>query len=639
MIKVQKITTISELDSYVSLFKRSGWVRVFDTETTNLRMDAKLLIVSLYNGEIPPAAIFVHQEGIFEGVPIYYLREKLNELFSEGEWVAHNGKYDLWVCHHNRIKLPKLAHDTLLLIQMADTELLKNLEIRVKEDFGYDKPKFTKIVGKSWDKIDWYVATKPYSKQKKVKKETVTEYFEARINPDDFAQYAGEDSYWTAELLKKYLPIVQADKRSYKIYTDIEMPMIEVLLDMQIKGVLIDTGVLSEIELGVREKMLALKQNIFEHCKTEFNLNSSLQLAEVLYDRLKYPVLGVTPKGARSTDSSTMQALASKGYDVAVMLGEYSKLDKLMSAYLIAIPNLLDYDGKLRGSINSAGTASGRVSSSSPNLQNMPTSTEFPIRRAFVPNKNNIYVIFDMSQIEPRLLAEASQDSELIKIYNESGDIYQGIADMLGITRKQAKVVVLAIMYGLGVPNLAIRLKINEAEATKVIDNFYKRFSNVAQWKAKIENSGLLKGECRTLFGRKRTLISKSKNAIRLGVNAIKRIAVNSTIQGSAADLMKLTMIKLHRYFLDNYVVNGRQSACMLLQVHDEIVIECAVEDADKIMADVKVIVETAIKLSVPLICEIKKCQNWLDMKIETKPKTETTTKIKHLIYPLSITF
>ncbi len=605
-IKFEIIKEEAHLVKFLKDFSTSG-LPTFDTETTSLNFNSQLLGITLYDGVKPPAFVYSNTPYL-SGIPKNRLIELLNPIFLKGEWGAHNGLYDIWVLKCKGFNPPKLSDDSMIAIHLWDCELMKNLETRVKEDFKYSKPKFTEVIGKNWNRIDWIKDTQS-----------------GLINHNNLAEYAAEDGFWTYQLIKKYVDKVVSPTITYKhkgqtqedssrllsLYKNIEMPLIEVLADMKYQGVKIDLKLLETLRFHVEQDIEALREEIYEEAGAIFNINSSQQKAKILYENLKLPVLSYTKGGSPATDSSTLEELANSGAPIAKLLTKYSEINKIYTGYILSIPNLVDSDGRLRCNFNSSGTKTGRFSSSDPNLQNQPNNDEYPIRKAFIAEEGNLLSIGDFSQIEPRLMSHLSQDEKLIKIYHEGGDIYQGIADDLKITRKQAKVVVLAISYGMGPAKLANSLGISEKEANQIIyKDFYGTYKTFANWKSWVEKEAEKKGYVTTMFGRIRRLpgIKSSNKSEFFGA---LRQAVNTVVQGSAADFCKLAMVKLHERFVKE--LDGR--AHILLQVHDELVSEAPRADILKTKFLMEDVMENLLKFRVPIKFECKICNNWAEMK------------------------
>lgn len=606
------ITDLHTLNGYLADF--AGYpLRVVDTETTGLRRESELLGVSLFGvdeqtGEYNSPAFIYVKTPYFEGIELSTLIEVLNPVFREGLWIGHNFKYDLWTLTTAGFTPPAVHGDSMALIHLNDPSALKNLEYRVKADFRYEKPKFKEIIGKNWDKVNWLVDTKPQVDKKGVLQPPL-------ITPDKLGIYAAEDGYFTYLLFKKYRDLVYRDAALVKMYEDVEVPLIPVLAQMKNVGAAIEVPILVDMEAEAASDLDALKQQIFKMAKVEFNLASPKQLGHVLFDVLGCPIIKYTDSGAPSTDKDTLEHLNDQGFPIAKLLKEYSETDTLLSGFIRAIPNLVDADGRLRGDLNSYGTETGRFSSSGPNLQNQPNKSRYPVRKSFVAGPGKVLLCGDYSQIEPRLMAHMSQDVDLCNIYHAGGDIYQGIANDLHITRKQAKVVVLAIMYGMGPDKLANSLGIPRKEAESFIHKFYGRYRSFAKWKHHVEQSAIRDRSVRTLFGRRRLLphIARSGGS---HFQALRQ-AVNTAIQGSAADLIKITMVevtaKLKARFAERYPQ-------LILQVHDELLFEVDKDLAFEARDYIQQIAESLIPFRVPIKMEFKIISNWGQMKDDSFP-------------------
>lgn len=589
----ETLRTLEQVKSYFAELDYDLFL-VFDTETTGLTFDDKLLMISLYQSNSRGYAVSI---SLFDNVEAFEIREFLKTQHKLFLWVAHNALFDKFIYETNGLgKLP-VAHDTMVLIHLWDSELEKNLEKRVKADFGYEKETFESIIGKKWAKIDWDA-----------------EYFE---HEEKLSAYAAADVFWTHQLLIKYLALVESDERLYKLYTQIELPIQDVLLDAKVQGIEIDTFLLQGMEEEIEDGIYQLKEELYEEVGTVFNLNSPKQKAELFYDKLGCPVLKHTKTGNPSTDSDVMEQLADMGYKAAEYMVKYSEVQKLYSSYILSIPRLLNEDGKLRGNLNSCGTKTGRFSSNNPNLQNMPNNDNYPVRKSFVAREGYAFICLDFSQIEPRIMAHMSKDPGLLEIYNKEGggDIYQGIADDLSITRKQAKVVVLAISYGMGANKLANSLGISLREAELIIEDFYNRYKTFRAWKASVERKAENEGFIRNAFGRVRRFNFSGGHKSPSYWGSLRQ-AFNTMVQGSAADFLKYCMIKLYEEL--TIEVNKKFDAKILLQVHDELLVECKVEHAEEVFKIVKDKMENTHKFRVPIIAEGIVCFEWSQMKDES---------------------
>ena len=593
--------------------------RYLDTELTGLKKADELLGITLHKEGYFPCFIFVDTP-YFKGIPIEELREILDPILAEGLWVFHNAKFDKLVLQYNGFVLPEVEFDTILAIHIWNPDLDKNMENRLRLDLGIKKPTFAEIIGKKWDKINWYVDTKPSICKK------TGDTLPPLITVKNFGKYGAWDGVATELLHRHYAPLVHDEYHTpYKdakgktvrdasdlsdILYRIEIPLIEVLRDMKHTGVKIDKPRLYRMDDEIQGGLERAKKAIYKTAKCEFNVNSGDQKATVLYEKMGLPILARTKGGKPSTKGDTLEALADQGHQIAKDLLAHSSIKTLHSSFIATIPGLCDADGRLRCSFNSTGTRTGRFSSNGPNLQNQPNNDEFPVREAFIADVGKLLVIGDYSQIEPRLFTHMSQDTALINIYKSHGDIYQGIANDLEITRKHAKLVVLSVSYGIGPDKLAGSLGITVKEAKQLINTgFYGEYPTFAKWKRWIENTAKRKGYVVNMFGRIRRL----PNAKGYGAPFYKamRQAVNTVVQGSAADMFKIGMIELHKVLKKEFNDQGK----MLIQVHDELILEAVDYLAHDVFDRTVDVMENLLDLKVPIVFEGKVCHNWAQMK------------------------
>lgn len=416
---VQLLESPEEVSEWLKALEDNSIV-TFDWETTGLEYDAIPLGLSLHQRGASPC--FIPVDYFFDkGIPMEVLADICNREFRRFRLIAHNAKYDSMINIMNGIKDENcnIIADTLIMVHLYDPSLDKQLEKRVKADFGYEKSTFEKISGKRWNKINW---AKDGNELLPL-----------------LAGYAGEDTYWETQLYYKYKPLLDED--AWRILRKIEMPLIKILRDAKIRGVKIDVDLLREMREEAERKLVAYKENIYEAAGCVFNLNSTPQKQKVFFEKLKLPVISVTKSGSPSTDASSAEEWASMGYPIGEALVAYSELQKLMSGYLKPIPELLDEECVLRGDLNSCGTRTGRMSSSNPNLQNQPNNHDFPIRAAFVPRPGYVFINYDYSQLELRVMAHMSKDPKFMDIFLHGRDPHGEVASECGITRKQAKCV------------------------------------------------------------------------------------------------------------------------------------------------------------------------------------------------------
>jgi DNA polymerase I len=395
---------------------------------------------------------------------------------------------------------------------------------------------------------------------------------------------------------------------------------VEVLAEMEWNGIRIDERFFQELTSRLLGNLQAVEREIYEAAGVEFNINSNPQLREILFDRLKLPVGKRTKTGA-STDASVLEALAVQGHRLPTLLMQYRKVDKLLSTYVTALPKMVNPEtGRLHTSFNQTIASTGRLSSSDPNLQNIPIRTEegAEIRRGFLPAEGNVFVSADYSQIELRILAHYSEDPAFVEAFREGIDIHRQTAALVfgvpgdAVTREmrdRAKTVNFAIIYGIGPFSLAQRLGVSNAEAKDFIDRYFERFPGVRRYLDEQIELARERGFVETLTGRRRyipEINSRNFNIRSFG----ERAATNAPIQGTAADLIKVAMIEIHRE-----LKAGGGAAKMLLQVHDELLFETPRAEAKATLELVCDRMESAAELRVPLRVETGIGENWLECK------------------------
>jgi DNA polymerase-1 len=410
------------------------------------------------------------------------------------------------------------------------------------------------------------------------------------------------------------------DHQLLRVLDTIELPLIPVLMDMEWDGVLVDRERLAEISRGFTTELIELERQVYQAAGTDFNLNSTPQLRTVLFDKLQLPALKKTKTGA-STDFEVLEQLAAMGHEVPRLLIEYRELSKLKSTYVDALPGYVNQrTGRIHTSFNQTGAATGRLSSSDPNLQNIPIRTQRggTIRRAFVAAPGRVLLIADYSQIELRLLAHLSGDPAFLQAFEQGGDIHrQTAAVIFGVAldqvtpemRARAKTINFATIYGQGPFALARQLGISQDQAKEFIAQYFTRFAGVRAWLDRTVATAREKGYVETIFGRRRyipELRDRNFNIRAFG----ERTATNSPLQGSAADLIKIAMIRIAQSFRQQ-----RLGARMLLQVHDELVLEVPEAEQGSAGDVVKRHMETAAELRVPLVVSIGAGSNWVDAR------------------------
>jgi DNA polymerase I len=441
----------------------------------------------------------------------------------------------------------------------------------------------------------------------------------AEVDLDRCCEYACEDADLALQLEQRFAPELRRLKLEPLFHT-IEMPLVEVLAEMEWNGIRIDEPFFRALSRKLAGQLRALEQEIYAGAGIEFNINSNPQLREILFERLQLPILKKTKTGA-STDASVLEQLAAAGHHLPVLLMQYRQLDKLQSTYVEALPRLLNPEtGRLHTSFNQTVAATGRLSSSDPNLQNIPIRTEIgaEIRRGFVPDEGCVFVSADYSQIELRVLAHYSQDPAFLEAFRSGADIHRQTAalvfgvedrDVSREMRDTAKTVNFAVIYGVGAFSLAQQLGITNVEAKEFIERYFERFPGVRRYLDEQIETARSQGFVETLTGRRRyipEISSRNFNIRSFG----ERAATNAPIQGSSADLIKIAMIDIHRALRESGA-----GARMLLQVHDELLFETPREEAEATLALIRTKMEGAAELLVPLVVATGFGDNWLECK------------------------
>jgi DNA polymerase-1 len=410
------------------------------------------------------------------------------------------------------------------------------------------------------------------------------------------------------------------DSDTWKVYETIDLPLTPILLDMEDAGVRIDSAYLQRISERLADQMHALAECIYGNCGHRFNINSPKQLGDVLFNKMALPKPIKYGRGkVVSTAQDVLEELAEH-HDVPRLVLEYRQLAKLKSNYSDTLPLLADAQHRVHTTFNAVGTATGRLSSNNPNLQNIPIRTELgrEIRAAFVPADGNVLLSADYSQIELRLMAHFSEDPLLLKAYRENVDIHRLTAsEVFGVpidqmdkeTRNRAKAVNFGIVYGISPFGLAQQLNIEPSEARIYIDRYFDRYSGVKAFIEQTLEKVRQTQSVRTLFGRVRPIPDiTSRNANMRGFS--ERTAVNTPLQGTAADLIKLAMIRIARELREQ-----KLRTKMVLQVHDELVLDVPAEEADEVRERVQQAMEQVIELKVPIVAEVAVGPNWRDLK------------------------
>ena len=587
-------TEISELVAYLMTQSEI----CFDTETTHLDANEAELVglsFSCKKGEgyyVPCNANRAATLNMLDKFLVLFNREEVT-------WVGHNIKYDLLVLKWYNIELRGKIFDTLLAHYLIDPEGRRSMDLLSAQFLGYEPVHIEELIGKKG---------KGQGNMRDVETEKIKEY-------------AAEDADITLQLKHSFLPLLHA-KKVERVFSEVENPLVRVLTDMEFEGVRVDVDFLKEYSKELEKEAKLCEESVYQQAGVRFNLASPKQLGEVLFEKLQIdPKAKKTKTGQFATGEDVLQKLAHNNPIVADILG-FRELTKLKSTYVDALPEMINSKtGRVHTSYAQAVAVTGRLSSNHPNLQNIPirSSRGREIRKAFIPRaEGRILVSADYSQIELRIVAAISGDSNMCEAFKNGKDIHTATAArVFGVAeeevtkemRYKAKSVNFGIIYGQGAFGLAENLGVSRTEAKEIIDNYKKEFSGIAQYMEDTIQFAQKNGYVETLMGRKRWLkdIGSSNFTVR---GFAERNAINSPIQGTAADMVKLAMIAIHREMKEK-----KMASKMILQVHDELVFDAVPEELIVLEPLILNNMKLALPLpnQVPLEAELGKGKNWLE--------------------------
>ena len=569
-----------------------------DTETTSLDyMLAEIVGISLCVE--PGTAAYLPLAHRYPDAPAQLDRDEiLNALkpLLEAEAVrkvGHNLKYDMHVLANHGIALGGIAHDTMLESYVLDSVATRhNMDTLAKQHLGITTITYEEVAGKGAKQISF-----------------------AEVAVDTAGRYAAEDADVTLRLHRKFWPELET-KGLRDLYLDLELPLIPILNTMERNGVRIDPEMLARQSDELGDQMRVLEQQAYRLAGREFNIGSPKQIQEILFDEMRLPVHSKTPGGQPSTAESALQDLAEE-YELPRVILTHRGLSKLRSTYTDRLPAQINpATGRIHASFHQAVAATGRLSSSDPNLQNIPVRTEEGrrIRRAFIPAAGCLLLAADYSQIELRIMAHLSGDSNLLQAFARGEDIHRTTAgEVFGLPgvevspeqRRAAKAINFGLIYGMSAFGLARQLGIDRASAGAYIERYFARFPAVREYMDAIKEFARRKGYVETLFRRRLYLPEISaKNMARR--QYAERTAINAPMQGSAADIIKKAMIDIH-----NSLCRGRMGIKMIMQVHDELVFEIREDQIETARGAIREHMEHAATLKVPLLVETGLGSNW----------------------------
>ena len=507
--------------------------------------------------------------------------------------IGQNIKYDLTVFANHGIEVQGVAFDTMLESYTQNSTGRHNMDDLAERYLGHKTIAFEEIAGKGKNQLTF-----------------------DKIALDVASEYAAEDADVTMKLHQTLFPELEKTPTLLKLFNEIEMPLVRVLSHIERNGVLIDPQKLLAQSQEIEQRLAEVEAEVHQAAGQEFNLASTKQLQEILFEKLGLPVKKKTPKGAPSTNEEVLDELAQEGHIVPKLLIEHRGLSKLKSTYTDKLPQMINpKTGRVHTSYHQAVTATGRLSSSDPNLQNIPIRNEEGrrIRQAFIAREGYKIVAADYSQIELRIMAHLAHDEGMLKAFAEGKDIHRSTAaEIFGVSleevtneqRRNAKAINFGLIYGMSEFGLSNQLGISRQEARTYMDAYFNRYPNVLQFMTDIKAKAAEQGYVETLLGRRLYLPEiKSSNGMRR--KAAERVAINAPMQGTAADIIKVAMIGIDKAIL------GDENIKMIMQVHDELVFEVKAEMVEHYSQLIKTEMEKAIKLHVPLIADVGVGDNW----------------------------
>ncbi len=619
-INVIVVNDFELLDKLIQRLDKTNEIVSLDTETNSLNpIDAELVGIGLCLGEENDDLFYIplgHQTK----------KETLNQLSIEDvfsklrNWIEdpnkekalQNSKFDRQIFFNHGLDLKGVTFDTLLadyLLNNQEKHGLSEISFRL---FGFKPPSFKETVGKNKDF--------------------------SFVDIDEASIYCGYDVFLTFKIVKIFKERFSKEKDELiQLFEEIELPLEPVLSQMEMNGITIDIPYLDKLSKELKSTLEDIESKVYELAEETFNLSSPKQLGEVLFEKLNLDKKkSRKTKTGWSTDAVVLERLVDE-HEIIQHLIKHRTLSKLLSTYIDALPNLInEKTGRVHTNFNQAATATGRLSSSNPNLQNIPVRTEFSrrIRKAFLPEKNWKLLSADYSQIELRILAHLANEEILINAFHKNDDIHSLTARLIfekekisSDERRVGKTINFGVIYGMGIKKFARSTGVSTPEAKEFLIKYKERYSKIFKFLELQERLALSKGYVKTIFGRKREfkfdknglgrLIGKDpyeidlQSARRAGMEAQSlRAAANAPIQGSSADIIKIAMVQLNKKFIEMNV-----PAKMLLQVHDELLFEVEPDSLEITTKLVKKTMEDCVKLNVPLLVDIGIGENWMETK------------------------
>ena len=611
------ITKLSDLQNLIDECIKCGVIAV-DTETDSINaVQANLVGVSISTK--PGTAYYIPLRHIENSLPLLIdekldQKDKIEQINFDSAInllkkiledpsiikVGHNIKYDMLVFSQKRNGSINLypVHDTMCMSYVNDANRYSHkLDSLAKDFFDHETIKYDDVCGRGAKQVTF-----------------------DKIHPNDVLNYAAEDADFCLRIflaLKEELFISKLNS----VYERIERPLINVIANMEKEGILIDKSTLNALSIEFQDKLTLLQKKIYESCGEEFNIASPKQLGEILFEKLNLPQDKKSKTGNYSTSISVLEGLSTKGFEIADLIIEWRTLSKLKSTYTDALQESINKQTKrVHTSYSMASASTGRLASTNPNLQNIPirTSDGRRIREAFIAKDGYKLISADYSQIELRLMAHAANETEMIKAFNENVDIHaQTASKVFGIpiedldseTRRSAKAINFGIIYGISSFGLSKQLSCSQSEAKNFIESYFDQFPKIKIYMDAMIENAKMKGYVETFFGRRIPI--KGINSKNFQERSFaERQSINAPIQGSAADIIKRAMIKIHNVFQEKNIESK-----MLLQVHDELVFECPKDEINTVSNLIKKEMEQAnlplFPLNIPIVVDFGEADNW----------------------------
>lgn len=593
----ETILTSADLTRWIAQISGAELI-CFDTETTSLDPMTANIVGMSFAVKAGEAAYLPLTHDYFDAPTQLPLAETLALLKPILEnpnikKVGQNLKYDKHVLANHGIVLNGIAHDTLLQSYVLESHRTHGMDDLAMRHLGVQTILFEQVAGKGAKQVGFN-----------------------QVTVETASEYAAEDADITLQLHQNLYPQVQQDNKLDFIYSQIEMPSMEVLFTIERNGVLIDANMLNAQSNEIGMKLVALENQAYELAGQPFNLGSPKQLQEILFGKLGIKPTKKTPSGAPSTDEDVLQELALD-HPLPKVLLEYRGLAKLKSTYTDKLPKMINpQTGRVHTSYNQAVAITGRLASSDPNLQNIPVRTAEGrrIREAFIAPQGSQIVSADYSQIELRIMAHLSQDAGMLQAFANNEDIHRATAaEIFGVEknavdheqRRYAKVINFGLIYGMSAFGLAQNLNIERGAAQSYIERYFARYPGVRQYMQDTRETAKAQGYVETYFGRRLWVPEiNSPNGMRRA--GAERAAINAPMQGTAADLIKLAMIAV-----DKWLTDEKLQTKLIMQVHDELVLEVPDRELELVKTKLPELMQNVAKLTVPLVAEVGVGNNW----------------------------